>query len=179
MNITVYCGSSFGSDERFRQAATEFGTWIGENGHGLVYGGSCMGLMGLVADAVLAAGGTAIGVEPSFLIEFEPQHDGLTELIEVETMVERKMAMIERGDAFVALPGGVGTLEEISEIASRVRLELMDAPCIIYNVAGYYDEFVTYLQRMEREGFILPHQAAKIVVATTLDEVAQALTASR
>ncbi len=172
MNITVYCGSSFGKDPAFRACAKDFGTWIGAHGHRLVYGGSQVGLMGVLADAVLDAGGKVTGVEPRFLIERELQHDGLDELIMVDTMVERMTKMIELGDAFVALPGGVGTLEEISEVASRIRLELTDAPCIFLNAAGYYDDFKRYMDRMAREGFILEHEYAKISFVSSVEEAA-------
>lgn len=173
MEITVYCGSSFGTNPAFREAAAELGAWIGNNGHSLVYGGSRMGLMGVVADAVLEAGGTVFGVEPRFLIETELQHDGLTEFVAVDTMSERKNMMIERGEAFLAMPGGLGTLEEISEIASQIRLKLLDAPCIIYNVAGYYDNFFRYLDRMTTEGFIRAYEAEHIHRAESIDDVAR------
>ena len=110
MNIVVYCGSGSGDDPRFTEAACELGTWIAEAGHSLVYGGSSIGLMGEVSRAALDAGGAVIGVEPRFFIEMGVEQHNLTELIVVETMSERKAKMIELGDAFVALPGGMGTL---------------------------------------------------------------------
>ena len=175
MNITVYLGSSTGNDPAYAQAARELGTWIGSNGHRLVYGGSQVGLMGMLADAVLEAGGQVTGVEPRFMIEVELQHDSIDELIMVETMAERMTKMIELGDAFVALPGGVGTLEEISEVASRIRLNLTQAPCVFCNVKGYYDDFIRYLDRMCDDGFIRPHEREAIVFANSIDEVAAAV----
>ena len=175
MNITVYCGSSMGNRPAYAHAARELGTWIGANGHWMVYGGSQVGLMGVVADAVLDAGGHVIGVEPGFMIERELQHDGIDELIMVETMAERMTKMVELGEAYVALPGGVGTLEEISEIASRIRLDLTQAPCVFFNVEGYYDDFIRYLDRMCADGFILPHEREAITFADTIEEVASAL----
>ena len=175
MNITVYCGASFSSNPAHEQAARALGTWIGENGHHLVYGGSCMGLMGVIADSVLDAGGQVFGVEPRFMIERELQHDGITELVMVETMGQRKEMMIARGEAFVALPGGIGTLEEISEIASRVRLDLTDAPCVLYSVDGYYDSLRDYFDQMTEVGFFPKESRERVVFADTLDEVVAAL----
>ena len=122
MNITVYCGSNFGDNPHFEEAAHDLGAWIARAGHTLVYGGSSVGLMGAVSRAAIEGGAPVIGVEPEFFIEAGVAQHDLTELIVVETMGERKSKMIELGDAFVALPGGVGTLEEISEIFTRVRL---------------------------------------------------------
>ena len=175
MNITVYCGSSFGNDSAYTQAARTLGAWIGKNGHTLVYGGSQVGLMGVVADGALEEGGYVIGVEPHFMIMRELQHDGIQELIMVDTMAERMTKMVELGDAYVALPGGVGTLEEISEIASRIRLNMTNAPCVFFNVKGYYDDFKRYLQRMCDDGFIGCEDLEAITFASTLDEVAVAL----
>ena len=114
MKITVYLGASEGNDPALKTAVQELGRWIGQSGNALVYGGSRSGLMGLLADSVLAAGGQVTGVEPRFFVEQELQHNGLTELIVTENMAQRKAKMIELGDAFVAFPGGTGTLEEIA-----------------------------------------------------------------
>ena len=122
MNITVYLGASVGNDPAFLPAVQELGNWIGANGHALVYGGSKSGLMGALADSVLEAGGHVTGVEPSFFIEAEFQHDGIDDLIVTSDMAERKAKMIELGDAFIAFPGGTGTLEEIAEVMSAVSL---------------------------------------------------------
>ena len=116
MNITVYLGANAGNDPALAEAVRELGSWIGANGHRLVYGGSRSGLMGQLAQSALDAGGTVTGVEPQFFVQQELQHDGLTELIVTKDMTERKTKMIELGDAFIAFPGGTGTLEEISEI---------------------------------------------------------------
>ena len=175
MNVTVYCGSSFGNDPAYAQAARSLGAWIGTSGSVLVYGGSQIGLMGVVADAALDEGGYVIGVEPHFMIMRELQHDGIQELIMVDTMAERMTKMVELGDAYVALPGGVGTLEEISEIASRIRLGMTNAPCIFFNVKGYYDDFRRYLQRMCDDGFIGPEDLQAITFASTIEEVAAAI----
>ena len=133
MNITVYLGSYEGSDPSLRRAVQELGRWIGESGNALVYGGSGIGLMGVLAESVLQAGGEVTGVEPSFFMEQVLQKDDLTQLIVTKDMPERKAKMIELGDAFIAFPGGTGTLEEITEVMSMVSLGHLTAPCIIYN----------------------------------------------
>ena len=120
MNITVYLGALKGNDESLEKAVRELGTFIGTSGNTLIYGGSKSGLMGLIAESTLSSGGKAIGVEPQFFIDKELQYDGLTQLIITEDMSERKAKMIELGDAFIAFPGGTGTLEEISEVMSKV-----------------------------------------------------------
>ena len=119
MNITVYLGANLGNDPALPQAVQQLGRWIGESGNALVYGGSKSGLMGILADSVLAAGGKVTGVEPKCFLDAELQHEGLTELIVTEDMPARKTKMIELGDAFIAFPGGTGTLEEITEVISK------------------------------------------------------------
>ena len=138
MNITVYLGANEGSEPALKQAVEELGRWIGESGNALVYGGSRSGLMGRLAHSVLTAGGEVTGVEPQFFIDSEVQYDGLTRLIVTQDMTERKTRMIELGDAFIAFPGGTGTLEEIAEVMSKVSLGHLDAPCILYDLDGYY-----------------------------------------
>lgn len=122
MNITVYLGANLGTDPALPQAVQQLGRWIGESGNALVYGGSKSGLMGLLADSVLAAGGRVTGVEPKCFLDAELQHEGLTELIVTEDIPSRKTKMIELGDAFIAFPGGTGTLEEITEVISKLSL---------------------------------------------------------
>ena len=122
MNITVYLGANLGTDPALPQAVQQLGRWIGESGNALVYGGSKSGLMGLLADSVLAAGGRVTGVEPKCFLDAELQHEGLTELIVTEDISARKTKMIELGDAFIAFPGGTGTLEEITEVISKLSL---------------------------------------------------------
>ncbi len=153
MNITVYLGANQGNNEKIREAIKELGTFIGKNGHTLVFGGSKSGLMGILADSVLASGGTAIGVEPQAFIDRHYQHDALSELIITKDMAERKAKMIELGDAFIAFPGGTGTLEEITEVMSLVSLEMKKSPCILYNIDGYYDGLKGLLDTMISYGF--------------------------
>ena len=148
MNITVYLGSGMGNDNSIKDAVRRLGEWIGTSGNTLVYGGSKMGMMGILADSVLALGGKVIGVEPRMFVENEFQHSGITELIVTEDMPERKAKMIELGDAFIALPGGTGTLDEISEIMSLVSLNVIDSPCILYNIDGYYNGLKELLDKM-------------------------------
>ena len=145
MNITVYLGANEGTDPALKTAVQELGKWIGESGNALIYGGSRCGLMGVLADSVLAAGGEVIGVEPEFFVKGELQHDGLTDLIVTKDMTERKTKMIELGDAFIAFPGGTGTLEEIAEVMSKALgspLHPVRSGRLLYraaDAAGSYD----------------------------------------
>lgn len=156
MNITVYCGAKLGRDVEFRRRAHELGTWMAENGHRLVYGAGDVGMMGVIANAVLDGGGEVIGVTPDFFILAEETHKGLTDLRITPGLSERRNVMIEEGDAFIALPGGTGTLDEISEVMSLRRLGKLGntrRPIMIYNINGYYDHFLRFLDRMTDEGF--------------------------
>lgn len=175
MNITVYLGANEGNDPRLRKSVEELGTWIGSSGNALVYGGSKSGLMGAIADSVLQAGGKVTGIEPQFFIEKELQHDGLTRLIVTKDMAERKTKMIELGDAFIAFPGGTGTLEEIAEVMSKVSLKHLDAPCILYNLNGYYDDLKALLLKMIDKGLSSKERQEGIYFAENLDEIKQIL----
>lgn len=175
MNITVYLGANEGNDPRLRKSVEELGTWIGSSGNALVYGGSKSGLMGAIADSVLQAGGKVTGIEPQFFIENELQHDGLTRLIVTKDMAERKTKMIELGDAFIAFPGGTGTLEEIAEVMSKVSLKHLDAPCILYNLNGYYDDLKALLTKMIDKGLSSKERQEGIYFAEDLDEIKRIL----
>ncbi len=175
MNIAVYCGSGTGTDPEFAKIAREVGEWIAAEGHSLIYGGSSIGLMGIVSAAVMKGGGQAIGVEPRFFLEAGVEQHDLTELVVVETMSERKAKMIDMADAFIALPGGVGTLEEISEIMSRLRLGLSNAPCVLLNANGYYDDLRSMLDKMATYEFVAPHERDAIVFASDVHAMARAL----
>ena len=148
MNITVYLGANEGNDPALKTAVRELGGWIGESGHALVYGGSKSGLMGQLAESVLKAGGEVTGVEPQFFIDAGFLYEDITRLIVTKDMSERKAKMIELGDAFIAFPGGTGTLEEIAEVMSKVSLRHLDAPCILYNLHGYYNDLRALLDHM-------------------------------
>ena len=175
MKITVYLGANEGSDPALKQAVQELGSWIGQSGNALVYGGSRSGLMGTLAESVLAAGGEVTGVEPQFFVDSELQHDGLTELIVTKDMTDRKTKMIELGDAFIAFPGGTGTLEEIAEVMSKVSLKHLDAPCILYNLNGYYDGLKALLGHMIEMGLSTKERQEGIYFADTLDEIERIL----
>ena len=175
MNIAVYCGSATGNVPAYAQAARELGEWIAANGHGLVYGGSSIGLMGIVSAAVMQGGGPVTGVEPKFFLDMGVEQHDLTELVVVETMSQRKATMIELADAFVALPGGVGTLEEISEIMSRIRLGLTSAPCVLLNIDGYYDDLAAMLDKMVQHEYLEQHERDAITFAGSVQEAASLL----
>lgn len=175
MNITVYLGANEGDAPSLKQAVQELGTWIGKSGHALIYGGSRCGLMGEIAESVLNAGGEVTGVEPQFFVDGELQHEGLTKLIVTQDMTERKTKMIELGDAFIAFPGGTGTLEEIAEVMSKVSLKHLDAPCILYNLNGYYDGLKELLNKMISMGLSSKERQNGIYFAETLDEIKEVL----
>ena len=171
MNITVYLGANEGKDATLKMAVRELGTWIGESGNRLIYGGSKSGLMGELAESVLQAGGEVIGVEPQFFIDMEYQYDEITELIVTKDMTERKTKMIELGDVFIAFPGGTGTLEEIVEVMSKVSLKHLTAPCILYNLNDYYDGLQTLLRHMTEMGLSSPERQEGIYFAKDLSEI--------
>ena len=172
MNIAVYLGSCEGKKDIFRQTAQELGAWIGRNDHILIYGGSDMGLMGVLADAVLAEQGKVIGVEPRFFVEDEIQHCGITELIVTETMAERKQKMIELADAFVAFPGGIGTLEEIAEVMTLSKIGRITKPFCFLNIDGYYEPFRKFLLYMVQEGFLEDEWAKSLHFVNSVEETA-------
>ena len=175
MNITVYLGAKEGNDPALKRAVQELGQWIGQSGNALVYGGSKTGLMGEIAKSVLDAGGTVTGVETTLFMQADLQYDGLTELIVTETITERKTAMIRRGDAFIAFPGGTGTLEEIAEVMSKVSLKQLDAPCILYNLNGYYNGLKTLLDHMIETGLSTKERQEGIWFAENLEQIKQIL----
>lgn len=175
MNITVYLGANCGSDPSLRSKVQELGTWIGESGNTLIYGGSKSGLMGDIAESTLKAGGSVIGVEPQFFMDEELQYDGLTQLIVTEDMSERKAKMLELGDAFIAFPGGTGTLEEITEVMSKVSLKQLKAPCIIYNLNGYYDDLKNLLHHMIELSLSSEERQEGICFAEDLAQIKQLL----
>ena len=175
MNITVYLGANEGNIPPLKDAVRELGRWIGENGHALVYGGSKIGLMGILAQSVVESGGKATGVEPQFFVDRVLQYDDLTELIVTKDMPERKAKMIEMGDAFIALPGGTGTLEEITEIMSMLGLDFLDAPCILFDYDGYYQPLRELLQRMIDHGFSTEARQKNVHFAATVAEIAEIL----
>ena len=171
MNITVYLGANKGNDDSLERAVQELGQWIGDSGHALVYGGSKTGLMGILAESAVESGGKVTGVEPEMFIQSEVQYDGVTELIVTKDFPERKRKMIELGDAFIAFPGGTGTLEEIAEVISQTALEQLDASCILYNLNGYYDGLKALLFHMIEMGLSTEERQRQIYFAENLAEI--------
>lgn len=155
-SVSVFCGSSAGAHPSYAATARRLGEALVEHGLTLVYGGASVGLMGILADTVLQHGGRVIGVLPAFMNGRERAHPGLSELCIVESMHERKAMMAERADAFVALPGGFGTLEEIFEVFTWAQLGLHSKPCALLDVDGYYEHLERFLDHATGEGFVKP-----------------------
>ncbi len=170
-SLCVYCGSSSGTLPEYARAATAFGTLLASRGITLVYGGGKVGLMGAVANAVLAAGGKVIGVIPHLLLEKEVAHAGLTELHAVASMHERKMKMAELSEAFVALPGGIGTLEEIFEVTTWTQLGFHSKPCAFLNVAGFYDPLFAFLQQLVDQQFLKASHLDTLFIETEMERL--------
>jgi len=169
--ITVFCGSSNGTDEVFEIQAEELGRALARNGIGLVYGGADIGLMGAVARGVLNDGGEVIGVLPEFLRTKEIAHEGLTELIVVKTMHERKTKMNELCDGIIALPGGYGTLEELFEMLTWGQLGLHSKPIGILNIGGYYDALISFVNTMVEKGFLKEVNQQMILVSDDIGDL--------
>lgn len=174
-NICVFCGSSFGADEIYVQEAKRLGEYIAKNNLTLVYGGGNVGLMGTIADEVLKHKGEVIGVIPSFLKEREVGHLGLSQLHVVDTMHERKQLMAQLSDAFIAMPGGLGTLEELAEITTWVQLEIIKKPTAVLNVNGYYDALLRQLDIMTEQGFVRKGNRKNILSDTNVDGLMESL----
>ncbi|MEM9261680.1 MAG: TIGR00730 family Rossman fold protein [Bacteroidota bacterium] len=153
-SVAIFCGSSSGASPIYTESAKLMGQALVERDLRLVYGAGSVGLMGVVADEVLRLGGTVLGVIPQFLVDLEVGHTGLTELVITNTMHERKLAMAEASDAFIAMPGGIGTLEEIIEVFTWTQLGLHDKHCGLYNINGYYDHLSALLGHMVNERFL-------------------------
>ena len=170
-NICVFCGSTVGKRPEYERAAAELGRALAGRGLTVVYGGASVGLMGQVADAALDEGGEVIGVLPHGLADKERSHEGLTELHVVDSMHERKAMMEDLGDAFVALPGGMGTLEEFCEIFTWAQLGLHQKPCGLLNVAGYYDRLIAHFDHAHDEEFLWAEHRDIILVGTTPDDL--------
>jgi uncharacterized protein (TIGR00730 family) len=177
VQVCVYCGSSPGFDPVFRQAAHELGRALGEGGHGLVYGGGHVGLMGVVADATLAGGGTVVGVIPAALAARELAHDGLTELVVTSSMHERKAIMVDRAGGFVALPGGFGTLDELFETLTWLQLGIHAKPVVIFDVADFFEPLFALADQAAAAGFLNAEHRAAAARATNVAEVLEALAA--
>lgn len=178
-SVCIFCGSSFGEDPRFRNAAHETGLEIARRGWTLVYGGARVGLMGVVADAALAAGGRVVGVIPRFLYAREVGHDGISSLEIVASLTERKLRMGELSDAFLSLPGGIGTLDELFEAWSWSQVGLQQKPSGLLNVAGYYDGLVSFVERATAAGFMKPQHRQMLAVSDSVGELLDGFTRPR
>lgn len=168
--VCVFCASAAGASPEYLQTAAELGRRIAQRGHSLVYGGATVGAMGAVADAALAAGGAVAGVIPEVIREREIDHRGLTEQHVVGTMHERKAMMAARADAFIALPGGYGTLDEFIEVVTWAQLKIHAKPCVLVNAGGFWNGFLAFLDTCVQQGFIQPDNRTLIEVATDPEE---------
>ena len=178
MNITVYCGAAEGLDPEYIVRARELGAWMAEHGHRLVYGAGNSGMMGAVSDAVIEGGGEAIGVTPHFFVLAEETRDDLTEVVLSDDMSTRRNWMIEHGDAFIALPGGMGTLDEITEVMTYKRLGLLgevNKPVMVYNVNGYYDRLFGFLDDMLGMDFCRESDRTNVIEVKCIEDIERAL----
>jgi len=170
-NICVFCGSSSGEKAIYSEKAKELGKLLALQGKRLIYGGGNVGLMGAIADEVLTNHGEVTGVIPHFLFDWEVGHEGLTELIKVDSMHERKLKMSELADGFIAMPGGFGTLEELGEILTWIQLSIIQKPVGILNINGYYDHLVTQMDHMVEEKFLKPSNRQMVQVSNDPQEL--------
>lgn len=169
--ITVFCGSSIGTDEVFKQEAILLGETLAKQNIGLIYGGARVGVMGAVADGVLKAGGTVIGVIPQFLRTKEVAHENLTELIMVKTMHERKTKMHELCDGIIALPGGFGTMEELFEVLTWAQLGLHQKPIGLLNTKGFYNDLIHLVKNMVDKGFLKAVNQEMLIISDNVEEL--------
>ena len=177
-SICVFCGARTGANPVYADATREVGRWLAQEGWRLVYGGGAGGLMGVLADSVLEAGGQVLGIFPQALVHLEHAHPGLSELVVVDTMHQRKARMAQESAAYISLAGGIGTLEEMAEMWTLNVLGYQNKPMALLNTAGYYDDYLKYLARMQAEGFAGSQHLARLrvgseVVATLEDLAAQ------
>jgi len=163
-NICVFCGSSMGFDKRYEEAAARLGEVLADNGCTLYYGGGSVGLMNVIANKMLECGCEVIGVMPDFLLDHEIGHDKITKMIPTKTMAERKEILIHESDAFIAMPGGFGTLDEFSEVVVADQLRLIEKPIALYNTLGYYDDLVKWIDRGVQDGFIRGDHYKNVIV---------------
>ena len=173
--IALYCGSRSGNNPVYTQQSIALARQLAQHQLGIVYGGASIGLMGQVADTVIKHGGEVVGVIPDFLLQHEIAHDTLTELYVVETMHERKAMMADRASAFVALPGGLGTFEEILEVATWGQLQQHSKPLVLFNINNYYQFLIAQLDHAVQEGFLSIQHRMQVITCQTVDEVMIAL----
>ncbi len=173
--LCVYCGANPGARPEYIQAARNLGAELVHRNIGLVYGGASVGIMGEIADTVLAHGGEVIGVIPKALVDKEVSHNGLTELIVVKSMHERKAEMADHSDGFIAMPGGLGTMEELFEVLTWAQLGFHDKPCSLFNVASYYDPLIQFIDHAVEEGFIRPVHRGLVMMESDPKKLIDAL----
>ncbi len=179
MKICIFCGSSAGNNSVFAHAAKELGKIIVQQGHSLVYGGGNVGLMGILADTVMEHKGVVIGVIPQFLVEREVGHQHITRLEIVKSMHERKQRMADLSDAFMAIPGGLGTLEELAEILTWKQLHLLDQPVALLNTNNFFDPLVAQLDAMVKAGFLKAENLSSLLIATSPEKIISLLSSQQ
>ncbi len=170
-NICVFCGSSIGSDKRYAEAAERLGDVLADNDCTLYYGGGSVGLMNVIANCMIERGKKVIGVMPEFLLSHEIGHPNITKMISTKTMAERKDILMRESDAFIAMPGGFGTLDEITEVVVADQLRLMDKPMALYNTLGYFDGFITWIERGIKDGFVRSEHHKNLIITDNPHEL--------
>jgi len=165
MKVCVFCGSSMGNDVRYQDAAVRVGEVLAENDCTLYYGGGNVGLMKVIADKMLEEGKEVVGVMPNLILDMEIGHDGVTKMIETDSMSERKNLLIDESDAFIAMPGGFGTLDELFEIIVLNQLQITDKPVALYNVMNYYDGIIQFIDHAVSQGFIRKGHRDNIIIS--------------
>lgn len=170
-SLCVFCGSSSGYHPAYEKASQELGKWLAEEKLTLVYGGGSVGLMGSLANSVMEHGGKVIGIIPRFLYELEVGHDGVSELIIVDSMHERKQKMAELANGFIALPGGIGTLEELFEIFTWSQLALIRKPVALLDINDFYKDLISHMHHMVREGFLKAENLDSLLISNNIHEL--------
>lgn len=170
-SVCIFCGSSAGSNPLYAQSAKELGVFLAEHNFRLVYGGASIGVMGAVAQKMIDHKGTVVGIMPQSIIDLEVAHKGLSEFIKTDNMHERKQLMHDMSEIFIALPGGMGTMDELCETITWSQLDFHKKPTIIFNINGYYDHFVAHIRQMNREGFYSDEHMKLFTVCSTLKEL--------
>ena len=165
MKVCVFCGSSMGNDPRYQEAVAQLGEVLAQNDCTLYYGGANVGLMKIIADKMLERGKRVVGIIPKLITDMEIAHEGVTEMIEVDTMSERKLMLISESNAFIAMPGGFGTLDEIFEITVQNQLRISDKPVALYNTLNYYDSMIQFIDHAVSQGFIRKEHRDNIIIS--------------
>ena len=165
MKVCVFCGSSMGNDPRYQEAAAQLGDVLAQHDCTLYYGGANVGLMKIIADKMLEKGKRVVGIIPKLITDMEIAHEGVTEMIEVDSMSERKLMLINESDAFIAMPGGFGTLDELFEITVLNQLRIADKPVALYNTLNYYDSMMQFINHAVNQGFIRKEHRDNIIVS--------------